>query len=171
MFEALITWLLSNFGLFMLITAVLFSMVEWVIHKKVSTAEIFFRWVMLLAVGVTGIYAFIFHAFFPAVSAATIGWQVSPFQFEVAIADLALGVLGILSFGSSYGFRRATIIFATILLWGDAAGHLYQIIKFHNYANGNAGSWFWMDIILPLILIICILKIRPKQYTPLFQTV
>jgi hypothetical protein len=170
MFTALTAWSLSNFSLLMLIIAVFFSMVEWVIHKKVSTPEIFFRWVALLAIGGSGIYTFILHAFFPAISAAAIGWQVSPFQFEVAMADLALGVLGILSFGSSYGFRRATVIAATILLWGDAIGHFYHMIKLHNYTNGNSGSWFWMDIILPLILIICMLKIRPKQYTPLFQT-
>jgi len=50
-------------------------------------------------IGISGLYAFMGHAFFPNKVAAYIGWPPgSPFQFEVAIADLSFGVLGILCF-------------------------------------------------------------------------
>ena len=49
-------------------------------------------WILLLPIGVTGLWAGVSHVFFPAVAAAHIGWQTSPFQFEVGMADFAIGV-------------------------------------------------------------------------------
>lgn len=146
----------GNFSLCMFLIAIIIS----IFNKFISTvpfSENLFRWVVLLALGFTGIYTFIMHAFFPTVSAATIGWITSPFQYEVAMADLTIGILGILAFKASIGFRKATVIAAMILLWGDAIGHIRQMIIENNFSSGNAGSWFWMDIIIPLILLVTFL--------------
>ena len=43
-------------------------------------------WTLLFPIGVTGLWAGAPHVFFPATAAAHIGWQVSPFQFEVGMA-------------------------------------------------------------------------------------
>lgn len=159
-----INWVLSNFVLAMFILAILFILLHKAIRRTVSEAEIVYRWVALFALGFTGIYTFVMHAFYPDFTAASIGWASSPFQYEVAMADLAFGALGILSFNASYGFRLATVIGSTCWLWGDATGHIYQMIKYNNFAIGNAGSWFWMDVFIPLILIICIMRLKPKRY-------
>lgn len=158
-----IPWILRDFAFFMFIIAILFVILHRLIKRNLSESEIVYRWVALFALGFTGIYGFILHAFFPDLAAANIGWTNSPFQLEVAVADLAFGVVGILSFNASYGFRLATVIVATICLWGDALGHIYQMVTHHNYSVGNAGSWFWMDIVIPLILIICIVNLKPRD--------
>jgi hypothetical protein len=160
MFANPIGLLLSNFSLAMLILACVFSMIQWATHQKMSTYEILYSWVVLLCVGLSGLYGFIMHAFFPDMAAAAIGWQNSPFQFEVAMANLGFGILGILSFRASYGFRLATVVGNVCWLWGDASGHIYQMVKYHNFTSGNAGSWFWADMIVPLILLFCIIKIK-----------
>lgn len=153
--------ILSNFAVFMFVISGFFILLHRLIRWRLSQYEIIYRWTALFAVGLTGIYTFIMHTFAPDFTAGTIGWSNSPFQFEVAMADLAVGIVAILSFKASYGFRLATVIVTTIILWGDAIGHVIQMIVSHNYSLGNAGSWFWMDILLPLILIICISKLRP----------
>lgn len=159
-----IAFVLSNFDLVMFDVAVIFIILHRIlVGKRVPESEIVYRWVAVFALGFTAIYAFVMHVFFAKIAATTIGWQISPFQFEVGIANLAIGVLGILSFRASYGFRLATVIGATLWLWGDAIGHLYQLIKAQNYSIGNAGTWFWMDLIIPLILIICINKLKPGK--------
>lgn len=158
-----ITWILGHFGLCMFLLAIAFIIFHRAIRKMLPDAEIVFRWIALFPLGLTGIYTFILHVFFSDVSAKAIGWSASPFQFEVGMADLAIGVLGMLAFSASYGFRVATTIAATIFLWGDAIGHIYQMLKFQNFAPGNAGSWFWMDIIIPLILIFCIINLKPRN--------
>ena len=157
-----IAWVLTNFAFVMFILAIIFIIVNRVVSRSKS-AEIVYRWIALFALGVSGIYAFIMHALFPNLTAASIGWAVSPFQYEVAMANLAFGVLGIISFSASYGFRLATAIGATFWLWGDATGHIYQMVQFQNFAPGNAGSWFWMDILVPLILLICVFNLKPKS--------
>ena len=156
-----IAWILSQFDLTMLFLALFFIVIHTILRiKTVSFYEIVFRWVVLFALGFTCIYTFVMHAFFPHMAAAAIGWAASPFQFEVAMADLGLGVLGILSFKASYGFRLATVIASVCFLWGDAIGHINQMIINNNFAPGNAGSWFWFDVLVPLILVVCIARLK-----------
>jgi hypothetical protein len=163
MFSNWIGWVLGHFGLAMCILAVVFILLNKMINKNVTWYEIVYRWTTLLPLGITAIYAFVMHAFFSDLAAVTIGWQNSPFQFEVAMANLAFGTIAILSFKASYGFRIANVVANTCWLWGDAVGHIYQMIAYHNFAPGNAGSWLWMDVLMPLILIVCIIQLRLKR--------
>ncbi len=121
------------------------------------------RWVSLLPVGVGGIYGFIMHGLFGNIAAATIGWQNSPFQYEVAVANLGFGLLGLFSFKSTLGFRKASVLGTACWFWGDASGHIYQMITTHDFAPGNAGSWFWLDVLCPIVLVICIVKMSQAR--------
>lgn len=159
----LIALLLGNFGVCMVVLAIIFCIINRLVNKKMELAEIIYRWFALFALGYTAIYAFVMHAFFPNFTAATIGWANSPFQFEVAMANLGFGVIAILSFYRNYGFRLATVIGNTCWLWGDAIGHAYQMMTYRNFTMGNAGSWFYMDVFLPLLLLICIIKLRHQK--------
>jgi hypothetical protein len=51
------------------------------------------------------LWAGLFHVFFPHVAAASIGWEVSPFQFEVGVADIAIGLTAIASFWLFYAIQ------------------------------------------------------------------
>jgi hypothetical protein len=154
--------ILQNFGLAMLIVAIVIIVLNKLLAPQQFLYEIIFRWIILLPLGFTAIYAFIMHAFFGEISAAIIGWHNSPFQFEVAMANLGFGALSILSFKADYHFRLAAVIGNTCWLWGDAIGHIYQMIIQHNFSIGNAGSWFWLDVLMPMIIIICILKLKEQ---------
>lgn len=162
-----IQFALSNFGLSMFALAILFILLHLAMRiKHISFAEIVYRWMALFALGFTGIYTFVLHVFFSDVAAAAIGWAPSPFQFEVGMADLALGLLGVLSFRGTYNFRLATVIVAICMLWGDAVGHIYQMLVYQNFNPGNAGSWFATDVIVPAILLLCIVKLKPMHRHP-----
>lgn len=155
-----IAWSMSHFGFMMLVLAAFLIILHRMIRRNIEEAEVVYRWVALFGLGFTGIYTFIMHVFYPVFTAATIGWQNSPFQYEVGMANLAVGVLGICSFRASYGFRLATVIAAICWLWGDAVGHIWQMIQYQNYTMGNAGSWFWMDVLIPMILLLCIMRLK-----------
>lgn len=163
MLTDLIRYAFANFGLTLFILAMIIAMVQRMLQSSISptpTAEIFFRWLVLLPMGVCGLINFIMHGFYPIFTAMQIGWQNSPFQWEVAVANLGFGVLGILAFKNSFGFRMACVIGVTCWLWGDAAGHIYQMVTQNNFASGNAGSWLWLDIFVPLFLMALLIKIR-----------
>jgi hypothetical protein len=148
----------KNFSLSMLLLAMLAAAVELALVKSPRLKQIIFRWVCFFGLGVTGIFAFIMHGFYPQLAANNIGWHSNPFQYEVAIANLSFGLLGLLAVWAPFQFRLATVLGACIWLWGAAIGHIHQIILHHNMSMGNAGSWLWMDILIPLILLLTLCK-------------
>ena len=84
-----IGFVLRNLPAFLFVAAIVVAAVR---RGYESIAERFLSWILLLPIGVTGLWAAITHIFFPTTAAAHIGWQVSPFQFEVGMANLAIGV-------------------------------------------------------------------------------
>ena len=76
-----------------------------------GVVESFLLWLLVIVVGVGSLYAFMGHTFAADDVARSIGWPPgSPFQFEVALHDLAIGVLGVLSFWLRGDFWIATVI-------------------------------------------------------------
>jgi disulfide bond formation protein DsbB len=118
-----------------------------------KTAERYLGWILLLPIGVTGLWAGAFHVFFPATSAAHIGWQVGPFEFEVGMADFAIGVTACLAFWRELAFKAVAVCAASVFLLGDAVGHVRDMMVAGNFAPGNAGLPFYMDIICPLLAV------------------
>ncbi len=62
----------------------------------------------------------------------------NPFQQEVAYANLAFAVLGLLCLFFRGNFWFATIIGASVWYLGNAYGHIKQISNLQNYFPGNA---------------------------------
>jgi hypothetical protein len=156
MIEQVISGFLHNFGFLMVIAAVVIALMRWGCCGK-PLAEEFVRWSLLLPAGLNGIFTAGTHIFMPDYCAKQIGWPNSPFQYEVGIADLTIGVLGVMAFWGNFGFRLAATIAAVVWFGGDAIGHVHQMIEAKNFEPGNAGSWFWMDVLLPMILIVSFL--------------
>lgn len=128
-----------------------------------AAAGRFLAWVLLLPIGVTGVWAGIAHIVFPKVAAAYIGWEVSPFQYEVGVADLAVGVTAILAFWRPWEFRAAAVCAASVFLVGDAIGHVRQMLALGNFAPGNAGVPFYMDILAPALAILLLMASRRSR--------
>jgi hypothetical protein len=159
MIEKLIAGIFSNMNVVLLVLGVIIGLIT---GRKGNRSEHLFRWVILLGAGLTGLYTAVMHVFFPAMTAAGIGWQTSPFQYEVGMANLGFGLLCVLAFRASFSFRLAAVIGLTCWLWGDAVGHIHQMIIAHNYSPGNAGVWFWTDVIVPPTLMILLALTRRR---------
>jgi uncharacterized protein DUF6790 len=110
---------------------------------------------LIYGVGVGGLVAAIGHTFFADQVATSIGWPTKTgFQFEVAMTNLGLGVIGNwCAFTNSRGFWLATIVMATVFLVGAASGHLREMITKKNFAVNNAGFVFYWDLVMPAALI------------------
>ena len=145
-----IAFLLRNLPAVLFVVALLIAAAR---HNHGSAAERFLSWLLLLPIGVTGLWAGILHLLFPHTAAALIGWQVSPFQFEVGMADLAIGVTACIAFWRDLNFKASAVTAASIFLLGDAAGHVKQMLIAGKFEPGNAGVPFYMDIICPLLAI------------------
>ncbi|MDF2691176.1 MAG: hypothetical protein K0S29_1031 [Gammaproteobacteria bacterium] len=146
-----IAFLLSHVPFVGLILAFIFGSF-YALRCPADKKEGYLRYLFLFTVGITGMWGFVMHAFFPGIADKFIGWAASPFEFEVAMANLGMGVTGIFAFRAGYSFRLATVVFVSCFSWGAAIGHLYQMLAHHNFAAGNAGLIFYTDIIIPLLL-------------------
>ena len=149
-----IRFVLHNLPALLLVVALVIAAAQ---RDRGSAAERFLSWILLLPIGVTGLWAGAFHVFLPGTAAALIGWEASPFQFEVGMADLAIGVTACISFWRDLSFKAAAASAASIFLLGDAVGHVRQMVVARNFAPGNAGVPFYMDIICPLLAIALLL--------------
>lgn len=159
MLQDAVVYILRNFPLTMLIIALLTPMLGRNHFKKRFCLAMF-----LFPVGFSGVWGFFMHAFYLEVASSTIKWGASPFELEVALANLAFGVSGIVAALSSRSYKMAVALMTTIFLWGDALGHIQQIILAHNYNSANAGTILFTDILIPLLLWVSILMapIKPE---------
>ncbi len=144
-----IRMILTHIPLVALISALLLAF----FGRSRPVSERYLRWLLLLSVGVDGIWAGLFHVFAPETAAAFIGWQVSPFQFEIGVADFALGVVGIVAFWRTLEFMSAVVIFSAIFYSALAYGHVHQILTTGNLAAGNAGILLAITFLRPLLLV------------------
>lgn len=101
--------------------------------------------------GFSGIVSFFMHTVYADRLAESIGWPTgNPFQTEVAMANLAIGILGFMVF-----FRRdfmlPYVIAASIFGIGAGFTHIIDIMQSANFAPGNAGPILYADFFAPLL--------------------
>lgn len=146
---------MENFTLSFLILGLIISGISLCRQKRPRNAAVIieacFAYFLLFSVGCSFFYNFIMHSFFGETAARYIGWEQSPFQFEVGTASLGYAVVGFLAFRGSFGMRAAAVVGPSMFLLGAAGGHIYQMITAHNFAPGNAGIIFYTDILIPII--------------------
>jgi Family of unknown function (DUF6790) len=150
MVAKLVQIVLQHFTTILFVLALIFAALG---HRR-PVSERYLAWLLLLPIGLGGLWAGFFHLAYPEMAAHFIGWKDSPFQFEVGMADLAFGVAGCVAFFAGYGFKAATVLVNAVFLLGDAVGHVHQMLSAGNFAPGNAGLVFYLDIVLPLLTIV-----------------
>lgn len=132
-----IKFILSNVPAIMFVLAIIFASVT---RGFGNAPQRYLAWLLLLAVGVAGIWAAIFHIFFPSVASAQIGWASSPFEFEVGISDLALGITAVIAFWRSPSFQSAVATYAIVFYVGVAIGHVHDAVSNQNFSPDNFGA-------------------------------
>jgi hypothetical protein len=126
--------------------------IAYVRHTPSSRPRRYLDWLLLLSVGVEGIWAGVFHIFFPAVASGQIGWVPSPFEFEIGVADLSIGIVAVLSFWRSLSFKSAVVCYIALFYFGVAVGHLYQAASRHDFSPDNFGILLLLTIVKLVLL-------------------
>lgn len=124
--------------------------------------------ILLFALGVAGggIGNFFAHFFLSDLVANSIGWPAgSPFQLEVAFANLALGALGLVAVGRRDGFREATVIAVTVFSAGATIVHIVDIVATGNLAPGNSLQNV-LNLVRPALLIGLLAAARRVEAAP-----
>ncbi|BEQ16574.1 DUF6790 family protein [Desulfoferula mesophila] len=123
--------------------------------------NILIKWLLVAFPGLGGLLAAYAHTVRADKTAAFIGWQPgSPFQFEIGMANLALGVAGLMCLWMSPGFQAGTGVIFSIFALGAGRGHLDQRKELGNQAPGNSGIFVWVNDIAAPAAILVLLAIR-----------
>jgi hypothetical protein len=107
---------------------------------------------LLLSNGIAYVWAGFFHIVFPHIAAASIGWQVSPFQFEIGVADASIGVVAIISFWRSLAFKAPIVGYMTLFSLGVAFGHFREAFDAGDTAANNFGLLLVITLLYAVLL-------------------
>jgi len=122
-----------------------------------SGLEPVLQWMLSLGLGVPSLWAAFSHAMFSDHVAASIGWAPSPFQKEIAGANLGVGLGAVAASMLGPEAAWAMAFVAAGFLWSAASVHIADMVRRKNFAINNAGPVFWWDILTPLTLLIALL--------------
>ena len=153
---------LTNVPLIMALLTVVFVLMR---KPAGPPAEHWLGWLLFFAVGADALWAGLFHVLFPQTATHFIGWQVSPFQFEIGVADIALGMVAMTALWRPYAFRQAVALYAIVFYAGVAYGHVQEMLTAGNFAPGNFGALFAITLarIGALAGLLWMLSGRPKR--------
>lgn len=139
----------------------LVAVIGALIHTRNSTSprarlETWQRWWAIGALGCSSLWMTISFLAIPDVMATAIGFDRTPFLFEIAFANLGLAVMGFRAASPNASAReRITIgLGAGMFLWGAVIGHVYQWFANGDHAPGNTGGVLITDLLIPAVMII-----------------
>jgi hypothetical protein len=145
----IIKLILSHIPEIMFVAAILAALV---VKRPTHLSSRLLAWMLLLSVGVDSLWAGLFHVFFPHIAAASIGWEVSPFQFEIGVADIAIGITAICSFWRPLPFKGATVLYITLFYIGVAIGHVREAVTAGNFSENNFGLLLLTTVVKIVLL-------------------
>jgi hypothetical protein len=139
----------------------------WLAPKPVTfgvVADRLLRYILIFPLGVQSLWAFLCHVFIPEQAAASIGWEPSPFQYEVGVANLGIGLASLYAAFQGFQARAAVAAMAACFLGGAAVGHMMDIALGDNLTPGNAGPILYTDILTPIAILTLLLALpRSRQ--------
>lgn len=150
------------FPVIMLCLTVLMILLHIALTKSKRTRknilEIILLDYILIGVGIGSTIAGLQHIFNGPEIAKGIGWAAgSPFQTEVGVANLAVGLTALLGFKFRGVYWLAVALMGGIFGLGAAIVHVHDIIVRGNTAIYNAGPMLYLgDVVLPVTLIMLV---------------
>lgn len=108
-------------GLFMVVIALIGGFIQSRRRRDRLAADIHMVWWMVWVVGIGSIVGAAFHIFDGPQTAEMIGYTRGDggFQWENAMGDLAIGVVGVMAYWFRGHFWLATIVVLTVQYFGD----------------------------------------------------
>lgn len=121
--------------------------------SRAAALETWRRWWAVAALGCGSLWMTIAFLTIPDVMATAIGFNRTPFEFEIAFANLGLAVMAFRAASATARERITVGLGAGMFLWGAAIGHVYQWFAHGDHAPGNTGGVLVCDLLFPAVMI------------------
>ncbi len=113
-----------------------------------SKADCFLTYFLTIGVGLQGLLVGNLEIYHSEIVAASVGWEMSPFIAELGKANIAFGVLGVLSFWYRGGWGSATALGYGLFILMRGMGHYKAFILASDGTREIVGSIIATDFIL-----------------------
>lgn len=124
------------------------------------------RWWAIGAFGCGSLWMTVAFLGAPDVMATAIGFERTPFMFEIAFANLGLAVMGFRAASASARERITIGLGGGMFLWGALAGHLHQWFAGGDHAPGNTGGVLVNDLLIPAVMIVLAVRSLRLESAP-----
>jgi hypothetical protein len=158
------------FPIMTLLFIIVYILIHISITKKPRTIENVLEIILLdyiiIIVGIGQTIGGLVHIFNGPAIARAIGWAPgSPFQYEVGMANIAIGIAALLGSRFRGTYWLAVSLISGIFFLGAGVGHVRDFIVNGNSAAYNIGPMLYLsDGILPIALIILtVIYVRKKK--------
>lgn len=158
--ENIFTLFQQNVNLSFYLLAALFCIVERTKNTKLTNAEILFRWLSLIYLSGTYLFAAIEHLTLGNFSNAFHVNIVHSYHIELAGLDLIFALVAIGGFKSGYGYRILIALFSAVISWFHVGDHVWNASLVYHYQFLTIAQI--LDISVPFILICHLPQLRPK---------
>jgi Family of unknown function (DUF6790) len=110
------------------------------------------RYMFVFPLGVMGLWGFVGNSLLGQETATAIGWAPSPFQFELAMAELGIGVGSLVAAFAGKQARLGVGLVAACYLFGAGFGRLNDILGGDRW--GDAGPLLVSDFFTPVAVFV-----------------
>jgi hypothetical protein len=117
-----------------------------------SRADSWLAWLLFLPIGAGETWAAVLQWTVPMQMAASIGWIPSQFQQQLAFAELAIGVTGLLAVGAGQGFRSAAALMSAIFLFGSGVVRVAYATAGSRVSGADMVGLVAVNLGLPVVL-------------------
>jgi hypothetical protein len=131
--------------------------------RPVELFNVLWGTLLFYCIGIGFVFFGALHAYFGPFVAPTIGWQPSPFEYELGWLEIPVGIVACMAWWRGFEFRLAATLISVTFAFAAAAQHIQEIACCKNYAPNNAGPTLWFgDLALPIFLLaVAFLARRP----------
>jgi hypothetical protein len=150
---------------FYLCLLMIFPLILGFIHayvKKASKLEMVWFYYLGIGVGIQGVVTGIVQIVYPNFVGHYLQWPSSPYLLELGLANLSYGILGVLSPWMRMGWQMAAAMGYGLFLLLTGIAYLIEIAK-QGANSGNAGSFLYTDLLIPLVLFVILGLINFKR--------
>lgn len=156
---AIVAFFVGDYYVTLALVGVIIALIVAGVRRRWSSGDAWrtiLDWWTLWAVGAANLVNFVFHSFLGEFSAEQIGWDDSPFQFELALASLGIGIAAVFAFPRRAGWAAKLVANTphVVFLLGAGIVHIVDIVETGNMAFGNAGPILWSDLYLPVVAVV-----------------
>lgn len=158
--NTLIHLFLENINVSLYALVILICIIDRRRKSKISNSEIMFRWLSLIYLGGTYLFAGIEHLTLGNFANALQGNIMHSYHFELAGLNLIFALIAIGGFKAGFGYRIAIALFSALISWFDIGAHVFNSLHFYGYQSMDIAQV--LDVAVPFILICCLPKLQPK---------